>query len=487
MTEPAEPCPPVNPVLPDGRARRIRALGRVLGISLLAGLLVWREGGRADSWVGRVDAALLAVVQEFLPGDGTQALVLESAPDADTRVFAPRPRHDVLPVDMVMYRKGDASALFHWPPGPLDVAVVLDALAQSGARGIALGQVAWQGQDEGTLAGRVFSASRTALGNIPFVAAVEPGWSAVPAENAAALFADWPTLPADRVVGDITALPEVNDPGPTHAPSLPDPSKESDNSKDSQQPTIAPDPVGVVPKDFGFSRLIVSDPLDAPPGRVAVPLLARSGSQIFPSMALLLWARALGQDLQTIDVRLGRAILLGNASAPIDARGCLVLPVAHLARLGTVSALELAKAAENEDTEPDTTRKVEGRFIVIAHEAQAQVGPEGRKASTAEWQAAALGAMAAGDFGQPIRVLRRSPASVVPVICGVFVFCALWSLSLPRRLRGAAALFPGILYLAATGHAAGAFGVFHDMTLPCVVFSAAVGSAWLQRDPEIPR
>ena len=436
-------------------ASRWAAPLRVIAAGVLAGGLLWFESGRGDSRLPRWDDAALAALQSFLPGDGHGPLVLESSPDIDTRVFAPRVRPGGLPVTLLSFESKDASILVTWPPGPVDVAVLLSALEKSGARGIALAQPpVWPAPEEGTLATRALGGTRAALGATAFAAACEPGFSAAPPDEAAARLATLPSLSIANVHGDARQLPEVNDPGPRPGAGT-----------------------GLTSTDLAFSRLLTLDTPPALPGRVALPMLARAGDRVLPALPLLLMARALGEDIAHADVRLGQAILLGKLAIPVDARGFLHLPASHLGRTSRLSPLDLAKAGPDEPI----MSSLKDKFVVIGHDALPKPGDG--SATTADWTAAALGAMASGDYGLPVRVLKRAPAVSTLALCVVFTLGAAMVLPLRRPLRLAAAIAMGLLYLAATRHAAAALDLFHGMTLPAGLFLAVFATSLWQPAP----
>lgn len=443
----------------QGAGRLVLAATKVAVIGALTGWLVWRDGQRADSPVAMLDDHLLAQVQKFLPGGRGGALILESRPDTDTRVFAPRPQDTPLPVDCWKFSTNDRATLMAWPPGPVDVAVLMQCLAENHPASITLAQPpVWGEATRGTLAARTFQAARASLGGIPFAVAMDPGFSAAPPDDAATRLDGLVAVAAPRVRGDITRVPVINDPGPPVAEDL-----------------------GLSAADFGFARLLVIAPLDAPPGRVAIPLLARSGDRFVLALPLLAACRISGIDPAAIDVHLGKAILAGPLAIPIDARGCLLLPVHFLKRVPTRSPLDLIAANQGAGV---PSMPAHGRHAVISHDSLPVPGGDTTKAgNTGDWIAASLGSILSGDHALPVRVLKRAPLATTTIIVVAMVLAAMLSLLMARAQRTVVALVLLASYAVAACHAAGAAGLFHAMACPLAAWFAAFATAMAPPPP----
>lgn len=408
------------------------------------------ESRRADSVLPSIDDHLLGVVQKFLPPGRKGPLVLESRPDADTRVFAPAPDDTPLPVPLCRYEKADQSILVEWPPGPVDLAMAIETLGA--AKALALAWTPdWEAPAEGTLALRAFANARSQAANLPFLHAYWPGFTAAADENALALLDLPPALDSANVRGDVGKIPEVNDPGPW-----------------------PPEATGLLPADAGFGRLLLLSPLEAPPGRVALPMLVRAGDRILPSLALTAFVRANQIDLSSVDARLGGAILVGKTAIPVDERGCLLLPLSFANRVPVFSPL-----AEDAHT------IVRGKPVVVSYEGlPVQNGANG---DIGLWTAAALGAMEAGDFALPIRILRRAPPLVGFGLIALPIIGSALSLWLPRRQRWwvAVALFAALAL--ATHHGANTHGQFMCLSVPIFIWAASSLMAMLFAPRAVPK
>lgn len=432
---------------PTGRWSAVLRL--VLSSTALASLGMI-ESRRADSVLPAMDDHLLGLMQKFLPPGRTGPLVLEARPDADTRVFAPAPDDSPLPVPLCRYEKADQSILVEWPPGPVDLAMAIETLG--GAMALALAWTPdWEAPAEGTLALRALANARSQAANLPFLHAYWPGFTAAADENALALLALPPSLDPAKVRGDVAKIPEVNDPGPW-----------------------PPQATGLRPADAGFGRLLLLSPLDAPPARVALPMLVRSGDRILPSLALLAFVRSNQIELSSVDAHLGRAIIAGKTAIPVDERGCLLLPVSFANRVPVFSPL-----AEDAHT------MVRGKQVVISYEDLPVLADAGGDVGL--WTAAALGAMEAGDFALPIRVLRRAPAVVGIGVMALLIVGIVVSLWLPRRQRWWVALALFAALAIAVRHAAREQGQFIGLSLPLFVWLASSFMAMLFAPPAAPK
>jgi hypothetical protein len=424
------------------------ALRVVLAGSALA-LLGMVESRRADSVVPGIDDHLLGVMQKFLPPGRKGPLVLESRPDNDTRVFAPAPDDSPLPVPLCRYEKADQSILVEWPPGPVDLAMAIETLGA--ARSLALAWVPdWETPAEGTLALRAFANARSQAKNLPFLHAYWPGFSAAADEETTALLSLPPAIDRGNVRGDVAKIPEVNDPGPW-----------------------PPEATGMSPADTGFGRLLLLSALDAPPGRVALPMLVRSGERILPALPLLAFARANRIELSSVDVHLGRAILAGKTAVPVDERGCLLLPVSFADRVPIFSPLE-----------EDAHTMARSKNVIISYEGlPAQHGASG---DVGQWTAAILGAMEAEDFALPIRILHRAPAAAAIGLMAVLVLGNAFSLWLPRRQRGWVAVALFVALAIAARHLATTHGQFIGLSMPIFIWAATCLMALWYAPPTVP-
>ena len=341
-----------------------------------------------------------------------------------------------------------------WPPGPVDLAVLLQSLEEQNAASITLAQpLAWDTTTDGTLAARTFQAAVTAVGRIPFTVAMEPGFSAAPPDDAAARFDGLTALDPAQVRGDPARIPVVNDPGPPVALGL-----------------------AMRPGDFGFSRLLVLEAPSAPPGRVAIPLLARCGNRFLPALPLLAACKIHGIDPATLDVFLGKAILAGPLAIPIDDRACLLLPTHFLARVPTRSPLDLVQAGPA----ADGMATARGRHAVISHDSLPAPGGDMAKAgTTGAWTAASMGAILSGDHALPIRVLKRAPLATIVILVAAMVLAAVLAMLLPRVQRAVVAVLLLAIYAAAACHAAGSAGVFQAMAGPLAAWFAAFATAMI--------
>ncbi|MFM7180525.1 MAG: hypothetical protein ACKO2G_03550 [Verrucomicrobiales bacterium] len=427
----------------SGRATAVRRLVLIgAGLALLGTI----ESGRVGSVIPAMDDHLLVSMQKFLPPGRKGPLVLESRPDKDTRVFAPAPDDSPLPVPLCRYEKADQSILVEWPPGPVDLAMAIETMGA--AKSLALAWAPdWEAPAEGTLALRAFANARSQAKDLPFLHAYWPGFTAAADENALALLALPPVIPSSNVRGEVANIPEVNDPGPW-----------------------PPEAAGLPPADAGFGRLLLLAPLDAPPARVALPMLVRSGERILPSLSLLAFTRANRIEISSVDVRLGGAILAGKTTIPVDERGCLLLPTSFANRVPVISPL-----AE------DAHAVVREKCVVIAHEGLAS--QSGASGDVGMWTAAALGAMEADDFALPIRILRRAPTAATIGVMALLILGSVASLWFPRRQRWwvAVALFAALALYAR--YAAQAHGQFIGLSLPLFIWLATTLLAMLFSPP----
>jgi hypothetical protein len=442
-------------VAPSG-LEKPRPTGRwiaVFRLVLFSSAIAWfgmAESRRVDSRVPAIDDHLLGLMQKFLPPGRKGPLVLESRPDPDTRVFAPAPDDSPLPVPLCRYEKADQSILVEWPPGPVDLAMAIETLGAAKSLVLAWAPE-WDAPAEGTLALRALANARARAKNLPFLHAYWPGFTAAADEDALSLLQQPPALERTNVRGDVEKIPEVNEPGPW-----------------------PPEGTGLSPADAGFGRLFLLSPLDAPPGRVALPMFIRSGDRILPSLPLLAFARVNKIDLSNMDVHLGRAILAGKTAIPVDERGCLLLPVTFADRVPVFSPL-----AE------DAHSIVQGKPVVIAYEDLP--ARNDAKGDVGLWIAAALGAMEAEDFALPVRVLRRAADEVGIGVMALLILGCVFSLWLPRRQRWWVVIAMFTALAIAARHAANAHGQFIGLTIPFLTWVAASLMALWYAPPALPK
>ena len=414
----------------SGRPLWLRALG-VAGAGIALGWV--GLAGRCDpgSWNGALDEKVAVAVANAGRPAGSPLLAVEARPGRK-RLLAPARRPGPLPVLVVGFDQADATRYQEWPPGALDLAVLLDSLSGRGVASVVLTiPPTWRVPPEGTLATKALATARSGLGAVPVVGAFEPGQSAAPAADAGALFQAVPSFALAQVVGDAGGLPVANDAGP---------------------PPVA----GFPPSDLAFSRLLLLEGGAAPGGeRVTIPLLARAGDRILPSLPLLAWARRHGHDLARAVIVPGDAIRFGDVRVPVDRAGRLQLPFADCDRIRSCSALELSEDKGGPD--------LDGLAVVVGHGAQHVSGlPDGRRVGPAQLAAVALGALETGDFGLPLVWLTAPPCwaeAAVLVGMGVAGVASLW---LPRRWRLAAAglVLAAWVVAAAAGVLAGLFPAF---------------------------
>lgn len=390
-----------------GRPLWRRALG-VAAAGIALGWVGWAGRGDPGSWNGALDEKVaLAVANAGRPA-GSPLLAVEARPGRD-RSLAPRRCEDPLPVVVAGYDQVDATRYHEWPPGALDLAVLLDSLSGRGVAAVVLAiPPTWRVPPEGTLATKALATAHSGMGAVPVVAAFEPGQSAAPAADAGALFQAVPSFALAQVVGEAAGLPVANDAGP---------------------PPVA----GFPPSDLAFSRLLLLEGgAAAGGGRVNIPLLARAGDRILPSLPLLAWARRHGHDLARAVIVPGDAIRFGDVRVPVDRAGRLQLPFADLDRIRSCSVMELTEDRGGPD--------LDGLAVVVGHGAQHVSDlPDGHRAGPAQLAALALGALETCDFGLPVVRLQAPPRWVeVAVLVGMGVAAAA-SLWLPQCWRLAAA------------------------------------------------
>ena len=397
----------MSPFPPCGGPFWLRALG-VAGAGIALGWVGLAGRFDAGSWNGALDEKVAVAVANLGRAAGSPVLAVEARPGRN-RLLAPVRSRDPLPVMVVGYDQEDATRYYEWPPGALDLAVLLDSLSGRGVASVVLAiPPTWRVPPEGTLATKAMATARSALGAVPVVAAFEPGQSAAPAATADALFQMVPSFSLAQVTGDAGSLPVANDAGP---------------------PPVA----GFPPSDLAFSRLLLLEGGAPPEGeRVNIPLLAKAGDRILPSLPLLAWARRHGHDLARAVIVPGDAIRFGDVRVPVDRAGRLQLPFADFDRLRSCTAMELTEDKGGPD--------LAGLAVVVGHGAQHVSDlPDGRRAGPAQLAAVALGALETHDFGLPVVRLQAPPRwAEAAALVGLCVAAA-GSLWLSGRWRLAAA------------------------------------------------
>jgi hypothetical protein len=254
-----------------------------------------------------------------------------------------RPLRAAPPVVLVELRQGDLP-FESWPPAPLDFALVFESLVRRQPRAVVVQPLlAWpwvEPLDAATLAERIALLPRGVLsctvqrqsegrieddsGEVPL--AVLPGAS-----------------------GDVGRVPEFDAVGQRPAEEL------------------------RAGKAMGFTRIELGDGMAVVGPAVAVPLVARRGSTLSPSLsvqALLTWFDAPASDLV---LQLGRRVLLGSVlEVPVDAAGRQYVSARLAPPLRRLDAgallLDLEKdsvlLAERQE-ELDTLRLLEGALVVV--------------------------------------------------------------------------------------------------------------------------
>jgi len=178
----------------DDSASSPRSRGAALAVavvSFVAGVLVFLLTFDNRSWLSGVDDPMLA----FVVGTLSRPEGVPRPVDEGHKVFAPPPSGESR-VMVAMYKKGGAATYQDWPPGPLDVAVLLSALRDQKAEAVAVTlPPVWPVAPEGTLATQALRTAVAGGGVVLFC--VEPAFVAVPREGSAEVFASLPGVPVD--------------------------------------------------------------------------------------------------------------------------------------------------------------------------------------------------------------------------------------------------------------------------------------------------
>ena len=274
------------------------------------------------------------------------------------RVEGPRPTAP--PVVLIELRRGDLP-FESWPPAPLDYALVFESLVRRQPRQVVVQPLlAWPGVeplDAATLAERIALLPRGVL-----ACTLQRGldeWAGTPAA------VPLPALPGAS--GDISRVPDFAAPGQVPVEEL------------------------RLGKALGFTRIEFGQGIAVEGGSVALPLLARRGSELVPSLALqalLAWYEAAPGDVM---IQLGRRLTLGSVvEMPIDGAGRLHLtsrlapPLRRLDAGALLIDLERdAKLMAERPTELETLRSLDGALVVLGETGettprfQAPGAPEG--------------------------------------------------------------------------------------------------------------
>ena len=410
----------------------------------------------AEKWNGAWDESWARAAADNAGSKNRPPLAVEWRHGGD-RLLAPQAGPDPWPVMMACFVKEEASQYHEWPPGPLDVAVLLKTLQTKDPGLVALAiPPVWAVPAEGTLATKALASACGALNAIPVVAAFEPAQSAVAAPEAEAFFHSVPSIPLAKVRGDASGIPLLNDPGPPPVPGFPT-------------------------SDLAFGRVLLLQSQEWSEGlRISIPLLARTSDGLLPALPLVAWARRHGLNPAEADVIPGDSIRLGGTSIPIDAGGRLSVPLAGLDRLRACTVLDL--------TQEKDAPEVKGLAVVAGHAGQASVPlPGGRTADPAKLAALVLGVLETGEFARPV-VRLSAPAAIVSflVLLGLAGSAAA-SLWLPRPWRITAA----VLVAATWGLSAVAWvrsGAFPAFAGPTLAAATSFGLAlWCRGVVAVPR
>jgi hypothetical protein len=256
------------------------------------------------------------------------------------------PRPPAPPVVLIELRRGDLP-FESWPPAPLDYALVFECLVRRQPRQVVVQPLlAWPGVeplDAATLAERIALLPRGVL-----ACTLQREWDAVPgAPDAPPPAVPLPALPGAS--GDLAMVPDFAAPGQVPIEEL------------------------RLGKPLGFTRIEFGEGVSLRGDTVALPLLARRGSELVPSLALqalLVWQQAAPGDVM---IQLGRRLTLGGAlEMPIDEAGRLRLtarlapPLRRLDAGALLIDLERdAKLMAERSAELEILRSLDGALVVL--------------------------------------------------------------------------------------------------------------------------
>lgn len=247
------------------------------------------------------------------------------------------------PVVLVELRRGDLP-FESWPPAPLDYALVFESLVRRQPREVVVQPLlAWPGVeslDAATLAERIALLPRGVL-----ACTLQRGLDGL----SDAPGADVPLAVLAQASGDVSKVPEFASLGQVPIDEL------------------------RAGKALGFTRIEFGEGITAHGGTVAVPLVARRGKDLVPSLvlqALLNWQQAAPTE---VGVQLGRRLAIGpSLEVPVDDGGRLKVAARLAPPLRRLDAgallLDLdrdAKLMTERSAELDILRAMEGALVVL--------------------------------------------------------------------------------------------------------------------------
>ncbi len=433
---------------------------RRLAILLLVGGGLWfflqreEKRGTFDAWEQPVLERLLALAAPPAPlrpepaaSDQETAVGAEvETPDAPVQPSeTAAPAVGPPPVVLVELRQGDLP-FDGWPPAPLDYALIFESLVRREPAVVAVhAPLAWpavEPLDAATLSERIALLPRGVLACTLLHA---PGHELPPEEMAPT---DGPPAPEEDalplavftdITGDVTKIPAWTAPGQ------------------------APLPAVRGGKALGFTRIEFGASPVAVHGAVRLPLLARRGEEVVPSLALqalLSWQGVTAADVKIV---LGREIIVTpELRVPIDGTGAFhvfaTLPP-PLPRLpaGTLW-LDLERDAgllHGRTEEKAVLEQLGGALLVIATTGEST--PHLATGRDGEWSEGELLARALGAIVTGRHVREVPPAGQSAVWGGVLVAGAAL-LAAPRRWQalwvpgGALVLALAIVWLFVGSH-----------------------------------
>jgi len=425
----------------------------------LLGILVEREITRSEGWVVEWNSALT----DFIVGHASPLLLPEDelagplqrrqgdGGDGEGLVYHARAAMPDTPQPLVVRfsRRDGASAYQQWPPGPIDLAIVLDGLPFE--QRLTMGITFPIDQESDELSRRALRAQLREAGERHLVVCgvdLVPGYDDEIAslESIAELQVEawdrqrWPLIPE---VGSVLGLVDADLQG-----------------------------------GKAFSRLLLFEPFPADErrvdGYVRIPLLAHRDDRLFPSLPLWLYLQSEG--LAEAPVRLhrhgqeGGSLEVGGQSFSIDPSGCMVLPKEEAGRLQVVEVTEFLYDAASILEEP-----VDLLFIDYEGQPGLIVDDAGGMAGEGGWMALATAALQRGWISAPgveFRTLGRWQLW----LGSAFFTALILSFQVLRRRRRLFCIIPTILlYWVGSLVLVLQFLLLHDFLLPV----AAMTAAWI--------
>ena len=318
-------------------------------------------------------------------------------------------RAPAIPVVIVEMRRGDLP-FESWPPAPLDYAPIFESLVRRQPRAVAVDSpLAWPevaALDAATLAERIALLPRGVLS-----CTLQRGVIPTPVEAAAPV----PLEALPNVRGDVSRVPEFSVVGQV-------PIEEVRGSK-----------------AIGFSRIeFGAEPVAVGESSVRIPLVARRGKEVVPSLllqALMAWK---GRGAAEISIELGRRIVIADdLILPIDGGGWFAVfsrltPELRRAAAGSL-LLDMeqdGKLLKSQPAENEALAAIHGALVVVGETGEGT--PRVAVGAGRDWTETELLAqgLAAALTGHHIReVPRRWQWS----IWGATVACALALCACSRR------------------------------------------------------